>query len=116
MYMCINMHLFPSSAPERAKEQRYPEAVGTPRAQTLVSNTTPTKREQAPQRNDWLQGLFGGRYLRSLEPLVIPESKKALQNQDGGISKYHGSQFVEAPTGEVWGNLCTKRIEHSEKQ
>lgn len=32
----------------------------------------------------------------SLEPLVMTESKKVLQNRDGDITKYHGIQLVEA--------------------
>lgn len=50
----------------------------------------------------------------SLEPLVMPASKKVLPDRDGGASKYHGSRLVAAPMSQIWGTLSTRIIEYSE--
>ena len=44
-----------------------------------------------------IAGLGPGRYKMSLEPLVMPESKKVFHNRTGDISKYYGSQLTGAP-------------------
>lgn len=70
--------------------------MSTPRAQILISNTTPTKKKQGSSDKWLIAGLMQSRRKMSLEPLVMTESKKVLQNRDGDITKYHGIQLVEA--------------------